>query len=79
MDIQLEGSMNGIETVSRLRKNHFDIPVIFLSGDNDSDILEKAHEMNCVEYLLKPVSAEVLTQALSKASGFVSKKAQYAA
>ena len=53
MDIRLEGQMDGIEAVERIR-TRFDIPVIFLTAYADEDKLERAKLSLPFGYLLKP-------------------------
>lgn len=79
MDIQLSGELNGIQTVKKLRENHIDVPVIFLSGDDQSSVLNKAREVDCVDFLLKPVTAFTLSAPLKKAASKSTSKAQFAA
>lgn len=67
IDIQLAGNLNGIQTVEKLREMYSDIPVIFLSGDKSSSVLKKAENVNCVDFLLKPVSSNELSGPLQKA------------
>lgn len=79
MDIQLSGELDGIQTVKKLRENHIDVPVIFLSGDDQSKVMNKAREVECVDFLLKPVTAFTLSAPLKKAASKSTSKAQYAA
>ncbi|MEX0722978.1 MAG: response regulator [Gracilimonas sp.] len=67
IDIQLSGSLNGIETVERIRKADPDLPVIFLSGDRSSEVLNSARKVDCIDFLLKPVSSNELSGPLKKA------------
>lgn len=79
MDVQLSGSMDGIETMKSLRKSHVDIPVIFLSGDDSEQIKDQAKEIHYVDFLLKPVSKSVLANSLQKAEHAMEAKSQFAA
>ena len=56
MDIELSGKLNGIETVEIIRQTK-DIPTLFLSGQTDRALLEKAKAVEPIGYLLKPVQA----------------------
>lgn len=67
MDIQLFGDMCGIETAIQIQNTHPETPIIFLSGDDNSEVLEKASKVDYVEFLLKPVSKADLSESLSKA------------
>lgn len=55
MDISLKGAMDGIETAERLTTHH-KIPVIFLTSNSDTTILESALKSEGSSYLLKPVN-----------------------
>lgn len=79
MDVQLSGTLDGIQTVRKLRNNHFDVPVIFLSGDNSDGILRQAEDTNFVDFLLKPVTKSDLSSSLNKAQESLVAKSQYAA
>lgn len=68
MDIQLAGSIDGIQTIQELRNRHIETPVIFLSGDSDYDLLKRAKRVDCVDYLIKPVSASSLLNPLNEAA-----------
>ncbi|MEX0844666.1 MAG: response regulator [Balneolaceae bacterium] len=79
MDMQLSGLLNGIQSVRKLRESQIDIPVIFLSGDNDPKVVNQAKEVNFIDFLLKPVTAFTLSEPLEKAANQLTAKAQYAA
>jgi CheY-like chemotaxis protein len=63
MDIGLQGNMDGIATADKLYRL-FRIPVIFLTGRMDSDILEKALKSQPFGYLVKPVGTGELSAAI---------------
>lgn len=67
MDISLNGSLDGVEAVEKLRE-FTSIPVIYLSGNSDKYNYERAKKTEFTDYLVKPVTAEDLTQPLKKAS-----------
>ncbi|MGD9851805.1 MAG: response regulator [Nitrospirales bacterium] len=52
--------MDGLSMVSRLRTQHHGIPVIVMSGDPTRSAMIKAIESGANDYLLKPVSPEIL-------------------
>lgn len=56
MDIELAGMLNGIETVEIIRQTK-DIPTMFLTGQTNKAILERAKAVDPIGYLLKPVQA----------------------
>ena len=59
MDIHIEGEMDGIQTTEKL-KNEFDIPVIYVSSDTSSYIIERAIVSNSYGFLVKPVNKKEL-------------------
>lgn len=79
IDINLKGHIDGIDVVQTLKKEGRDLPVIFLSGEEDPDVISKAKETGCVDYLLKPVTVEKLETTLKKAVTYSQNAAQYAA
>lgn len=59
MDINLEGQKNGIETLWEIQEN-FNIPVIFLSGETDRQLLKQATETEAYGFVAKPFQQAVL-------------------
>lgn len=53
MDIVLKGSMDGIETASRLR-DLLPIPVVYLTAYADNETIDRAKETHSFGYILKP-------------------------
>ncbi len=70
MDIKIKGSIDGIETATKLRDYH-GIPVVFLTAYADQEILERAKLTEPLGYLLKPFKSlelrSVVEVALYKA------------
>jgi len=66
MDISLNGDMDGIEAVRRIRKSS-DIPVIFLSGSSDKETWRRAREVGMTDFLVKPICADDLVAPLKQA------------
>lgn len=66
MDISLNGSMDGIETMTEVR-NFSSVPVIYLSGNSDQLNLERAKKTSYVDYLVKPVTEQDLVDPLKQA------------
>ncbi|HEX3034133.1 MAG TPA: response regulator [Thermodesulfobacteriota bacterium] len=60
MDIGLNGNINGIETVEKIREN-FKIPVIYLTGN--SDLLKQANITD--PYIVKPFEDEELKSLIA--------------
>ncbi|MAL18245.1 MAG: response regulator [Balneola sp.] len=79
MDIQLSGELSGIETARELRMQKFDAPVIFLSGDDSSFIVNQAKDIEFIDFLLKPVSKDDLSISLQKAEHRLDSENQFAA
>ncbi|MBE9047583.1 EAL domain-containing protein [Pleurocapsales cyanobacterium LEGE 10410] len=53
MDIAIKGDIDGIETASRI-KSTVDIPIIFLTAYANDETLDRASEVGCYGYLIKP-------------------------
>lgn len=54
MDIELSGKLNGIETVEIIKQTK-EIPTLFLTGQTQKALLERAKAVEPIGYLLKPV------------------------
>ena len=54
MDIRLSGRMDGIEAAQQILTSHA-IPIIFMTGYPDRDLMERANSLNPAGYLNKPV------------------------
>ncbi len=67
VDIHL-GKSCGIEFAKYLAKAGFTVPIIFMTADDSESIRSRAVEIGCAGYLIKPFSANVLIEALVKAS-----------
>ena len=54
--------MDGYEVCTRLKNNpqHADIPILFLTGKNDSDDIVKAFDAGGADYVTKPVNTTEL-------------------
>jgi len=59
MDIHIEGDLDGIQTTERL-KNEFDVPVIYVSSDTSSYVIERAIVTNSYGFLVKPINKQEL-------------------
>ncbi len=53
MDIMLKGRTDGIDLAGKI-KEHFDVPIVFLTALSDDRTLERAKETEPYNYLLKP-------------------------
>ena len=65
MDISLSGTMDGIETAKRI-KQKTDIPILFFTGYQDSQLLERAAATNPVAILDKLGPPEAIKEALDE-------------
>lgn len=63
MDIILQGSLDGIETAIRIKKE-IGTPVIFLSAYTDNDTVERAKEANPLGFILKPFKEKELSTVI---------------
>lgn len=63
MDIKLRGRMNGIEA-SLIIKNKFNIPVVFLTANNDPQTLQEAKLSEPYGYILKPFEVRDLQNVI---------------
>ena len=59
MDIGLSGKMDGIDAAAQIR-DHFDVPVVYLTAYTDEATLERAKLTEPFGYLLKPVDPKAL-------------------
>ena len=53
MDYQMPGA-DGVEGFKRLRSDHPDLPVIFLTGHADLDVAQETLQLGATEYIIKP-------------------------
>ena len=66
MDIKLRGHIDGMEAADRIRAN-LDIPVIYLTGYSERDVLERAKKTQPYGYLGKPISLSELRSTIDTA------------
>ena len=65
MDIVLKGEMDGVETAIKIR-DHFDIPIIYLTAHSDERTLKRAEITEPFSYIIKPFADEDLQNAIEK-------------
>ncbi len=65
MDINIRGSLNGIELAKKVKE--YGVPVIFLSGYEDPQTYQAAQEASPFGYLVKPVRKITLQSAIDSA------------
>jgi FixJ family two-component response regulator len=66
LDIAMPG-MSGLEVQQELKRRGQAIPVIFITGQKDEDILRQAFRQGAVKVLYKPFSDSVLLDAVNAA------------
>ena len=66
MDIHILGEMDGIEAASSI-SNELGIPIVFMSGYGDEQIMERARALNASSFLKKPLDDPSLLAALQAA------------
>lgn len=59
--------MTGLDVIEEIRKQDWNIKVIFLSGYQEFDYVKTALSKEAVDYLLKPVGKEELAYAVTRA------------
>ena len=65
-DIVMDG-IDGVEFLSRLRKQRIDLPVVMVTAYSKEEYEESAREKGAFAYLRKPVSRERLLSVTSEA------------
>jgi CheY-like chemotaxis protein len=66
MDINLDGEMDGIRAAEKISLE-LGIPVIFMTGYSNEDMLEEARSIKPSEILSKPLNIEKLKSAVKAA------------
>ncbi len=59
MDIHLDGELDGIQTAEML-KREIEVPIIYISSDTSSPVIERAIVSNSYGYLVKPINKKEL-------------------
>ncbi len=67
MDIRLKGQMDGIEATKKIQ-NELEIPVIYVTGNNDPLYLQRIEKTKYIDFITKPVSQNKLLNSFKKAS-----------
>ena len=65
LDVEMK-NMNGIELAKRIRKDNNRAEIIFITSH--FEFVGEGYEVDALHYLIKPISAEKLTQVLIKAA-----------
>ncbi|MGZ4047412.1 MAG: response regulator [Bacteroidia bacterium] len=64
MDIKIDGDIDGIETMHRIRK-FSNVDVIYFTGNSEASVKAKAAETDMVAFYVKPISLEDLKSILA--------------
>jgi putative two-component system response regulator len=77
LDIEMPG-MDGFETLKRLRLNHYlgSIPVIFLTGNHDTETEVRGLQSGARDFITKPVEKSILLHRIELHLRFSSYQAQ---
>ena len=65
MDIGIAGDKDGIETAEIINKD-YNIPILFMTGNSDSNTTERAQATSPIDILLKPIDEGRLKNTLLK-------------
>jgi CheY-like chemotaxis protein len=63
MDIRLEGTLDGIETMKEIQKMN-SIPVVYISGNTEERNKERAKSTNMKAFLSKPISKKAIDEII---------------
>jgi PAS domain S-box-containing protein len=66
LDIKLAGDMDGIEAANRIR-SRFDIPIVYLTGYAERDVVKRAKQTEPYGYLGKPITLLELNSTIETA------------
>ncbi len=58
-------SMNGLQVLSKIRENSYDVDVIIVTAANDKDKIKQALRLGAVDYIIKPFEFERFHLALN--------------
>lgn len=72
MDIQLKGELDGIDTVIRMQQQ-MDMPVIYLTANNDENNFDRAKSTNPYAFISKPFKKLDLQHAIELTMGRLDK------
>ena len=63
MDIRIEGDIDGIDAMLEIQKEK-NIPVIYVTGNSEPSVLERASKTNMKGFLIKPLHIEELKKII---------------
>lgn len=58
--------MDGVDMLERIREHDKEIPVIFITARNESNILLKAIELQVINYIIKPLDINKVSETIHK-------------
>lgn len=64
MEVGLKGSMDGIKVAERLRESGWEIPIIFITNQDDSETFARAKAVNAFAYMVKPFVEQDLRRTM---------------
>jgi len=67
MDINIGGSMDGIELAEQVTASSFAVPVIFLTAFSDKNTFDRAKKVNPHAFLTKPIKEDDLQRSIELA------------
>ena len=65
VDLRME-PMGGLDFVRALRGKNLDTPVVFVTGDENNDLLEQASKWDVAAVLMKPVMKDRLVKTVQR-------------
>ena len=68
MDVRLRGEPDGIEA-AQIIQSRGAIPIVFVTGNSDSDTMQRMRQLRGAEIILKPVLINELRDAIIRAAG----------
>ena len=66
LDVILNGSISGIEAATQIRIGS-DIPIIFITGYEEGELIERIKFVTSSTYLIKPIAPKALESAIAQA------------
>lgn len=67
LDIQIKGELNGVQLAEQVQKMGGEIPIIFITSLQSSEIFEQAKTTSPYAYLTKPVDVDTLQKTIELA------------
>ena len=58
--------LDGLDMTEKIREINKDVPIIFITARNESNVLLKAIELQVVNYIIKPLDIESISQVIYK-------------